>query len=163
MTISETTPVLLRNAYRFAWNNSPDPSTKVGAVLVSRMYGPIYGCNHPLPGLDVDLTNRALKYKAMEHAERDAIFKATQIGCALESAIMYCPWAACSDCARAIVLSGIKEVVCHGDALEMTPDRWQEDIRFARKIFEGSGVKYTWWYGKIDYCQNLFDGKVWYP
>jgi dCMP deaminase len=163
MTQSEVIAVHLRNAYKFAWNNSPDPSTRVGAVIITQNFGPIYGCNCLPPGLDVDLTNRALKYKVIEHAERDAIFKATKVGYSLEGAIMYCPWAACCDCARAIVLSGIKEVVCHGNALDQTPERWREDIGYAKKIFECGGVKYTWWYGKVDYCQNLFDGEIWYP
>src|SRR4030042_499756 len=152
---------LLRDAYSFAWEHSPDPSTQVGAVIITNMFGSIYGCNHVMPGLDVDLTNRNLKYKVIEHAERDAIFKATKQGWSLDGAIMYCPWAACCECARAIVLSGIKEVVCHGNALDMTPERWREDIGFAKKIFEAGCVKYTWWYGKIDKCKNLFDGKVW--
>jgi dCMP deaminase len=153
----------LRSAYRIAHLYSPDPSTKVGAIILTQSHM-FMGWNHLPPGLDnFDLTDRALKYKIIEHAERDAIFKAAKEGVSLEGATMYCPWAACCDCARAIVLSGIKEVVCHGNALEMTPDRWREDTELAKKIFEASGVTYTWWYGKLGYCQNLFDGKVWYP
>jgi dCMP deaminase len=153
----------LRSAYQLADLYSPDPSTKVGAIIVTKS-NIISGWNHLPPGLDeFDLTDRALKYKIIEHAERDAIFKAANEGISLYGATMFCPWAACCDCARAIVLSGIKEVVCHGNALEMTPDRWREDTELAKKIFEASGVIYTWWYGKLGDCQNLFDGKVWYP
>lgn len=154
----------LRLAYITADENSPDPSTKVGAIIVCNNYNVHYGWNHLTPGFnDIDLSDRRLKYKVMEHAERDSIFKAANNGDTLNGAIMYCPWAACCDCARAIVLSGIKEVVCHTNALIQTPFRWKEDIMLADKIFSASGVKYTWWDGKIGDCQNLFDGKVWYP
>lgn len=154
----------LRYAYQLA-SQSPDPSTQVGAIIVTNEFGPFCGWNHLTPGMKLDLTliKRSFKYKVMEHAERDAIFKATKAGRSLEGAIMYCPWAACCDCARAIVLSGIKEVVCHGNALEKTPERWQEDIRLTKEIFKKAGVKYTWWYGKLGECKNLFDGEIWYP
>jgi hypothetical protein len=45
----------------------------------------------------------------------------------------------------------------------MTPDRWRKDIELAKKIFSGGGVKYTWWYGKVGQCKNLFDGRYWCP
>jgi dCMP deaminase len=153
----------LRAAYRIAQSHSPDPSTRVGAIITtkSRIF---YGWNRVSPGLyNFDLTDRGLKYKIIEHAERDAIFKATKAGVSLLGATMYCPWAACCECARAIVLSGIKEVVCHGNALEKTPDRWRENIELAKKIFEAGNVTYTWWYGKLGFCKNLFDGEIWYP
>jgi len=154
----------LRQAYILAEDNSPDPSTRVGAIIESK-YSDFYsGWNHFPPGLeDTDPSDRIIKYKLIEHAERDAIFKAVYEGGSLKGATMYCPWAACCDCARAIVLAGIKEVVCHGNALDMTPERWREDIQLAKKIFAGGGVKYTWWYGKIGQCKNLFDGRYWCP
>jgi dCMP deaminase len=155
----------LRLAYNYADKFSPDPSTRVGAIIVTAdTKTVIYGCNHLTDGMEsTDLSNRTLKYKVIEHAERDAIFYASKRGISLQNATMYCPWAACCDCARAIVLSGIQEVICHGNALDQTPDRWKEDIDLATKILEGSGVKYTWWYGNVGDCQNLFNGKYWSP
>jgi len=154
----------LRLAYKYADTHSPDPSTHVGALIVTVNNQTAHGCNHLTEGMEgIDLSNRTLKYKVIEHAERDAIFNAARRGIPLHNAVMYCPWAACCDCARAIVLSGIKEVVCHGNALDQTPDRWKEDIELAAKIFAGSGVKYTWWYGQVGDCRNLFNGKYWSP
>ncbi len=152
-------------AYTTADVYSPDPSTRVGAIIV-RLDGSMhYGWNHLPSGFeDVDLTDRDLKLKLIEHAERDAIFKTALYGGSLFQATMYCPWAACCDCARAIVLSGIKEVICHGEAIDQTPLRWQPDIELASKIFEKNDVKYTKWYGKVGGgCRNLFSGIYWNP
>lgn len=156
--------IMLRNAYLLAEDLSPDPSTRVGAIVESQRTAKCYrGVNHLTPGMTIDLADRDLKYKYIEHAERDAIFKAAMAGESLLGATMYCPWAACCDCARAIILSGISEVVCHGDALAKTPPRWEADIAIARQMFEAAGVKYTWWYGRLGGCTNLFDGKYWSP
>jgi len=152
---------LLRRAYHLA-ERSSDPSTKVGAIILHDL-DECYGWNHTPPGIEIDLTDRVLKYKVIEHAERHAIFNAAKHGIALLNTILVCPWAACADCARAIALSGIFEVVCHGDAIDKTPERWQQDMAIAAQIFAGSGVKYTKFYGKLDYCENLFNGETWYP
>jgi deoxycytidylate deaminase len=156
---------IFREAYILAENNSPDPSTRVGAIIETQQSMKRYqGVNQLTAGMPtISLLDRELKYKYIEHAERAAIFKAAMVGDSLLGATMYCPWAACCDCARAIILSGIQEVVCHGDALVKTPARWEEDIAIAKQMFEAAGVKYTWWYGFVGSCKNLFDGKYWYP
>jgi len=155
---------LLRAAYILAEAKSVDPSTRVGAIVITqRRNEHYYGVNKLTPGIIIDLSNRELKYKYIEHAERDAIFKATMAGESLLGATMYCPWAACCDCARAIILSGIQEVVCHGDALAKTPPRWEADIAIAKQMFEAACVKYTWCHGYLGGCTNLFDGKYWNP
>ena len=151
----------LRAAYNIA-KNSPDPSTKVGAVILHPTGG-MYGWNHIPPGVKIDLTDRVLKYKVIAHAERHAIFNAAKNGIALKDTTLICPWACCADCAIAIVLSGIRRVVCHGEAMDKTPDRWVEDIKLAAEIFSGSGVDYVKFYGRIGECENLFDGEIWKP
>ena len=159
-----STQDLLRLAYKTADKYSPDPSTKVGAIIVRQDGTMHYGWNHLPAGFEhIDLLDRELKLKLMEHAERDAIYKTALYGGSLFGAVMFCPWAACCDCARAITLSGIKEVVCHGEAIDQTPLRWQPDIVLAQEIFQKNDVKYTKWYGKVGECQNLFSGTYWYP
>jgi dCMP deaminase len=54
----------------------------------------------------------------MEHAERDAIYKAAFVGMQTEGATLYVPWFACADCARAIIAAGITRVV--GNSLART-------------------------------------------
>ncbi len=140
----------------------------VGAIVVVEKAPKIVeffkGWNHLTTGLEgEDINDRDVKYGLIEHAERDTVYQAARAGVSLLGATMYCPWAACSSCARAIVLSGIKKVVCHGDAMDQTPERWQKDIGFAQKIFDAAGVQYIRYYGRIGGCQNLFDGRYWNP
>ena len=47
-----------------------------------------------------------------EHAERNAIFNATRSGIALEGCTLYVNRFPCSDCARAIIQTGIVHVIC---------------------------------------------------
>ena len=51
------------------------------------------------------------RYHFVEHAERAAIMQALLRQESLEGATLYCTRFACSDCARAIIWSGIKRVV----------------------------------------------------
>ena len=152
----------LQGAYNVA-KNSPDVSTKVGAILVNSD-GEIISMsyNSPLVNLPTN-ASREDKYKYTSHAEEKAILVAARLGCSTRGATLYCPWAACHDCAKAIVVSGIKEVVAHGDAIDKTPERWADSINAAMRLFEENGVIYTKVYGKIGDCENLFDGEIWYP
>ena len=62
------------------------------------------------------------KYFWYGHAERNAVYNATAFGMALAGATIYCFWMPCHDCARAIIQSGIVEIVYY----ETMPDRWNE-------------------------------------
>jgi dCMP deaminase len=164
---SETIRYYMRLAYNIAQEQSPDPSTKVGALLVNKYRQDVlFGVNHFLPNYPIvkdDLDNRARKYKLIEHAERDVIYKAAKDRFPTKGSTLICPWAACTDCARAICLSGIKKVISHEDALTQTPDRWQEDLHIAKEMFKCSGVEYIFFKEKIGDCLNLFNGKLWEP
>jgi len=163
----ESIRAYMRLAYNLAAEISPDPSTQVGALLIHPSQQEIlYGVNHLLPGYPkspADLTDRARKYKIIEHAERDVIYKAARLGFPTNEAIMVCPWAACTDCARAICLSGVKRVISHADALDQTPSRWQEDLQMAKEIFKSANVEYVFWRGSVGACRNLFNGAYWNP
>lgn len=78
------------------------------------------------------------RYHFIEHAERAAIFKALLANEKLEGATIYCSRFACSDCARAIVWSGISRAVfATGYAGEQ---RWLTSQRAAMDILRLSGV-----------------------
>lgn len=51
------------------------------------------------------------KYIWSCHAEQNAIFNAARIGIALKGCAIYVPWFPCVECAKAIIQSGISEVV----------------------------------------------------
>ena len=122
---------------------SKDESTKIGAAIV----GPdkeirSTGYNSFPRGVNDDEPNRQtrpMKYKWIEHAERNAIFNAARIGVSLKGCTLYCSmWMPCTDCARAIIQSGISEVVV--ETIDVVDDRWKEDFEVATQMFTESGV-----------------------
>lgn len=92
---------------------SDDRSTQVGAVIVGPNNRVVSVGPNGFPSGVVDSPERHErpdKYLYMEHAERNAIYNARLIP---EGSVLYmnyypCP---CSDCARAIIQSGIRAIV----------------------------------------------------
>ncbi len=67
-----------------------------------------------LPPRVIDLPeryDRPLSSDFIEHAERDALATACREGLSVEGALLYVTWHPCADCARAIINSGIREVI----------------------------------------------------
>lgn len=146
---------LLREALRVAATQSHDPQTQAGAVLVtrSRMF---YAANIVPPG--VQNTPYADKYAITEHAERGVIYKAAAAGVATAGAKLYAPWFACNDCARAVILAGITEVVGLACLAEATPERWRAELRDAVRMLQDAGVG-TRWLTERAGVTILFDGR----
>src|SRR6478752_7606232 len=105
---------LMRMAYQEALK-SPDPSTQNGGIGLDSG-GTIIakGCNDFTHGMEVtsDLFERPKKYAYIEHAERNVLFDSVwrQSG---HIHTLVVPWAACADCARAIVQCGVHTLVRH--------------------------------------------------
>ncbi len=158
---------LLREAYRLAFDQSTDTSTKNGAILVDSdgyiLVGSVNAFTNPGMANDPRNRERPRKYKVTEHAERAAIYKAARAGISTSGLTMVCPWACCSDCARGIILAGIPLVVAHQRAFDMTPERWREEVDIGIEILRGSGVEYVLYSGEIGEVENLFNGEVWRP
>lgn len=131
----------LRDACLYAVRNSHDPDTQNGAVLVTNA-GTIYAANCVPPGVarPEHRLERPFKYDFIEHAERAAIYKAAAVGAATGGATLYCPWFACTDCARAIIASGIREVVGLIALRNATPARWLLNVELAEKMLEEACV-----------------------
>jgi dCMP deaminase len=80
----------------------------------------------------------SLRYDLIEHAERAAIFSAFLKGISLEGATIYCTRFPCSDCARAIIWSGIERVVTlSGFANE---GRWYASQKAALNMMRSVGI-----------------------
>ena len=131
----------LREACRYAVQHSHDPETQIGAVLVTSRQT-IYAANCVPPGIarSEHRLSRPYKYDFVEHAERAAIYKAAAAGAATAGGKLFCPWFACTDCARAIVAAGIKEVVGLIALRNATPARWLLKVEMAEKMLEEAGV-----------------------
>lgn len=79
------------------------------------------------------------RYHLIEHAERAAIFKAFLKKADMSNSTIYCTRFPCSDCARAIVWSGIKRAVFAGGFAG--EKRWLTSQRAALRILRDAGVK----------------------
>ncbi|NBW09327.1 MAG: CMP deaminase [Caulobacteraceae bacterium] len=137
----------LRVAAKEAAAGSDDTHTQNGAVLVPRAAAYVcVGVNRVPSGVWAapDRLARPEKYQWIEHAERAAIYRAARIGTPTAGATLYCPWFACMDCARAIILAGIVEVVGHVRPRAATPERWTSQIVKAESMLREARVGMRW-------------------
>lgn len=121
---------------------SKDRSIGVGCVIASPDHAILStGFNGFPRGVNDDVEaryERPAKYKYTEHAERNAIYNAARHGIRLEGSTMYLRWYPCADCARAIVQSGIKNMI--SDAPNFDDPRWGEDFKVSKDILLEGGV-----------------------
>lgn len=156
----------LKIAYEYAEKHSTDPSTQNGAILVNNK-GKIVakGANH-FPEKVKETKKRwqrPQKYFYVTHAERTVIHNAAKKGIKTKGLTLYCPWAACSDCARAIIESGIKKVVVHKKIMDKTPKRWEASTKASIEMFKETGVIYEVWDGEIGNIKIKFNSKPFTP
>lgn len=118
---------------------SKDPSTKTGAVIVSKMGSVVsVGYNGFACGvLDSPerLNNREEKYKMIVHCERNAIIFAQRD---LADCTLYTwPFMSCGPCAGMVIQSGIKRCVA---PVNNNP-RWAADFDLTKTMFKEAGVQ----------------------
>jgi dCMP deaminase len=158
---------LLQYAYNCAAGNSDDPVTRNGAVLWHPFSREIKaaGANRLPRGIESrpERLERPLKYKYMVHAERDVIFRAAACGRRTAGLELYCPWAACAECAQAIIQAGIRKVFSHQQAHDLTPERWRAEIVLADEMLAEAGVAHVYYDGFIGGVTALMDGQTWTP
>jgi deoxycytidylate deaminase len=153
----------LREAYALALD-SPGPSTQNAAITFGAFGVEIgSGVNTFTHGMEVtdDLLERPKKYTFIEHAERNALFD-TLKNRGGRPHTMVAPWAACADCARAIVQSGVKFLVRH--VRDDETGRWGQSIEDGDTILRAGGVDIIEFHGPLGECAPiLFAGKMWTP
>lgn len=126
---------------------SKDPSTKVGCVIVNDDNVILStGFNGFPRGIDerVDLRwDRPEKYHWIEHAERNAIFNAARVGISLNNSRVYLNWEPkpCAECTRAIIQSGIKEVIGPNRTFPGKGAGKHYSISHAEQMLDEAGVK----------------------
>lgn len=152
----------LKVAYQHAEEHSTDPSTNNGAILVDADgYIKVRAANHFPTGVSEtpERWERPLKYEYVEHAERNAVYQAAKQGIATAGLTMYVPWYACTDCARAIIQSGIGRVVGHLLPEHENNPRWKESIAEAMTMLDEAGVDHQYITGKIGGIKILMNGE----
>lgn len=156
---------LLKSAYIVA-QKSTNISTQNAALLVDDDKNIILSAVNSFPNGVKETKKRqnskSLRYKYSIHAERNAIYSAAKLGIKTEGLTIICPWAACSECAWAIIQAGIKKLVIHKQALDKS-GHWQEDIEFAFNMLREAEVEIILFDGKIGIGKILRSGKYWEP
>ena len=108
-----------------AARRSKDPNTQVGACIVSQdniiistgYNGMPKGCSDDV--FPWERTGEETKYPYVVHAELNAILNAN--GRDLRGSKLYVALFPCNECAKAIIQSGVKEVVYLSDKYDGTP------------------------------------------
>lgn len=151
----------LRMAFQVAAEHSDDPDTQNGAVIAPPNSLAAWAANHipagvaALPGRLV----RPEKYRWMEHAERGAIYAAARMGTKTDGATLYCCWFACTDCARAIIEAGVRQVIGHVTPRRLTPGRWEAEVSCGERMLMEAGVSVRWLTDRLG-CRIMFNGEV---
>ena len=123
---------------------SDDQRTKVGCVIVREdntvvslgYNGAPRGVDNARVGIPLD-QDQSVKYPFVEHADRNAIFNAHRVGVSVFGCTMYLPWLPCAECSRAIIQSGIAQVVVLSGIVEQ---RWRESCYNGMLMMEEAGV-----------------------
>jgi dCMP deaminase len=151
---------MLHLAYDQA-EKSGDRSTQNGAVLLDALGEHLIGrgCNDiPAPSCtDPNRRNRPLKYSFTGHAERCAIYNAARYGKPVDGSTLFVCWAACDQCALAMVFSGVRRLIRHVPVSRPVREDWQKSITLGDTILNENGVEI------VDYREHLgrtvlFDG-----
>ncbi len=132
-----------------ASKRSKDPNTQVGACIVSQeniilstgYNGFPCGCSDD--DFPWDRDGAETKYPFVVHAELNAILNAH--GKSLDGARIYVALFPCNECAKAIIQSGIKEIIYLSDKYADTPG-----TKASKRMLDSAGVKYTAFIPKTD-------------
>jgi len=132
---------------------SQDRHTHVGAVITDADNVLVSTGYNSLPrGIDINSTNQHRlsrdnnqKYFWIEHAERNAIYNAARRGTILKGCKLYVPWNPCADCSRAIIQTGISEVIIHQNGQNFydknTNGKWTDSYQIMKDMFAEANVK----------------------
>jgi dCMP deaminase len=126
-----------------AARRSKDPSTQVGACIVNQQNkilsvgynGMPIGCSDDVFPWEREGEALDTKYPYVCHAELNAILN--NIGFSLADCKIYVPLFPCNECSKAIIQSGIREVIYISDKYAET-----DSVRASKKMMEHAGVQY---------------------
>lgn len=122
---------------------SKDPSTKVGAVIVTPENVIVSvgynGFAQAMPDVKKHYADREEKYSRIVHSETNAIVLARGD---VRGHTLYVTLPPCDRCAVTIIQAGISRVVCPDVIKGDAEQRWKEKFDKARQYFEESGVAF---------------------
>ena len=121
---------------------SKDPSTKVGALIISEDKNIIStgynGFPRDIEDTEERLNNRETKYKFILHAEMNCILNALYNGRSVKDCILFVHGLPpCSECTKSIIQSGIKKVITDSKATE----NWKESLKLSLEMLKEANVE----------------------
>ena len=132
---------------------SKDESTHIGAVIVG-LNNEIRatGYNSFPRGIDdtvPERQERPEKYFWFSHAEINAVAQAAMVGIPIGGCKMYTNGMPCTTCAGYVINAGIKEIIVDKNWNDANPDKWSDEARRSREMFDESEVKVRYWEGEL--------------
>lgn len=154
----------LCDVWNMASQHSQDPSTQVASAVVSWRAGVILaGWNEVPPQISSKGYPRCMETKnfCTEHAERRVLYKCVENRIPTQDMHLYATWAACAECARAIIQFGIVRVVTFRGLVQRTPSKWHDSIREGLTMMRDAGITVVGWSGELDTSRRLrFAGEL---
>ena len=146
---------------------SKDQSTQNGAVILGDDGEILCAAENNFPELvnqDEQRWERPMKYDFVEHAERAVIYKAALNGIPLFGKTMVCPWAACTDCARAIIATGIDTLVRFPITDDGTHNQWGQSVATGDQMHNEAGVTILEYSSPLSGVEPVMrNGELWLP
>lgn len=132
---------------------SKDESTHIGAVIV----GPnneirATGYNSFPRGIDdtvPERQERPEKYFWFAHGEINAVVQAAMVGIPIGGCKIYTNCMPCTGCAKYLINAGIKEVIVDEAWDANNAEKWIDEARRSREMFNESKVKVRYWEGDL--------------
>jgi dCMP deaminase len=133
---------------------SKDPSTKVGAVIVSqdnvKLSEGYNGFPRGIADTEQRLNDRDMKLQLVVHGEMNAVLNAVRVGISLRNTTLYVVatdksgaiWGGppCTRCTVECIQAGIEEYVSY--PLKSAPSRWHASCEFAGSLIREAGLLY---------------------
>ena len=160
---SEFARDMLREAYLYAFENSTDPTTKTGSVIVREGNLVSRGSNEFAKSVTVSEKRRIDERVYQDHSERNAIYKAARLGIPLEDTQIYTTWVPCAVCANGIINTGIDRVVIHYESAIKPKEKWEDELKESLDLMIEAGIEIEMYKGKIGDVEGLFSSKKWEP
>ncbi len=159
--------LFIRHVYLIG-SKSKDESTQIGAVLVQDGGVVSEGYNGICRGVNDKVPKRSVrpdKYHWTEHGERNAIYNAAKRGIKTDGGILYTNSTPCTDCARAIIQCGIKEIVYHRQWdsiwIKVQKGKWNGHDDITSCMFNEAGIRVRFFNKKLGIkcliAENLYE------
>lgn len=143
-------------------SKSPDPRTKIGAILIrdkSMISSGFNGFPMGVQDLPQRYENRQEKIKFICHAEMNSILIAARFGISTKDSKLITNGIPCQDCCKAVLQGGINEIIVHKQWPEFTNPHWIESVKISKIMLQEAGVPVRIYDKKLN-IQTLCDGKI---